>query len=476
MLSEEVIRELKEIVGDEYVVTDPADLYVYGFDASIHHRDADVVVRPHSTEEVSRIVKLANRRKIPIMPRGAGTALAGQAVPVDGGIVIDLQEMNKVLDIRVEDLYVIVQPGVVYAELNKILKPYGFFFPPTPGSASVCTIGGMVAVNASGMRALKYGATRDYVMALEVVLPTGEVVRMGTRTIKNSSGYQLEKLFVGSEGTLGVITEVTLRLQPLPPERAVTIAAFRTLKEAGQGVSNIIADGYLPSALEIMDDVCIDAVNKHKNAGLPQCAGILIVEVEGHKEVVEEDLKRVARILKESGAFQVEYTRDPEEMARIWSARSAVLPALSSYGETFVSVSLADDMSVPISKVADAVVAYREIAKKYGFVIGIYGHAGDGNLHTKFLLDPKSEEHWKMAEKAVGEIYDVTLKLGGTVSGEHGIAITKAPYMKKERASVLPLMKKIKEVIDPNNIMNPRKMAYWENGIIQYLRYPVGRK
>ncbi|MCX6657401.1 MAG: FAD-binding oxidoreductase, partial [Euryarchaeota archaeon] len=281
-----VLGELEKIVGKERMSDKIADLYVYGFDASIHHKNPDVVVRPANTQEVSEIVKLANRTRTPIVPRGAGTAMCGHTVPLKGGIIVDMTLMNKIKEVRVEDLYCVVEPGVIYDKLNAVLGKRGFWFPTTPGSGEACTIGGMVVTNASGMRAIKYGATRDYVLGLEVVMPTGDVIHTGTRTLKNSSGYQIDRLMVGSEGTLGIVTEVTLKLAFKPKASAMTLAAFKSLEDAGKCVSNIIAKPLMPSAIELMDSVCIKAVNKCMNIGLPDVAAICMIEVDGHPVAV----------------------------------------------------------------------------------------------------------------------------------------------------------------------------------------------
>lgn len=472
-MKKELVDEIEGIVGKERYSTDVADLYVYGFDASIHHKTPDIVVRPENAAQVSEIVKLANRALIPIVPRGAGTAMCGHTVPLKGGIILDLTAMNKIKELRIEDLYCVVEPGVIYDALNSELGKRGFWFPTTPGSAEACTIGGMVATNASGMRAIKYGATRDYVLGLEVVLPTGEIIHTGTRTLKNSSGYQLDRLMVGSEGTLGVITEVTLRFAVKPKASAMTVAAFNSLVDAGQCVSNIIAKPLLPSAIELMDSVTIKAVNKCMNVGLPDCEAICMIEVDGHPAAVEEEMKVVEEIARKSGAFSTEASSDKKKISEWTQARKAILPSLSRYGEKFVSVALADDMSVPISKIPEAVEAFQKIAETNGVIVGTYGHSADGNLHTKMLVEPYSEESWKAGERAVGQIYDKVLELGGTVTGEHGVSITKAPYMQKERQDSLGAMRAIKKALDPNGIMNPGKIFDWEGSIISHLRYPA---
>jgi len=467
-----VVEQIGTIVGENNYSTRIADLYTYGFDASIHHVTPEIVVQPRSTEQVSKLMKLANSLKIPVVPRGAGTGLCGGAVPLKGGMVMDLTRMNKIKEIRVEDLYCVCEAGVVYDQLQKALGPYKFTFPPTPGSAEACTIGGMVSTNASGMRAIKYGGTRDYVLGLEAVLPSGEIMQLGTRTLKNASGYQLDRLFVGAEGTLGVITQVTLKIVPKPKKMAMIIAGFDTLEKAGKCVSALIAKPLLPSAVELMDSTCIRAVNKAINAGLPDVAALCMIEVDGDPKVVAEELVEVVKVADSIGAVGLQQSDDPAQMAKWTNSRKSVMAALSRYGPGLVSVSLADDMGVPISKIPDAVVEFAKIADKYGVVIGTYGHAADGNLHTKMLLNPESPESWRAGEKAVRDIFDTCLRLGGTVTGEHGVGISKAPYFQKERASAIIAMKAIKNALDPNNIMNPGKMQDWDGYIIQHLRYP----
>ncbi|HIH76608.1 MAG TPA: FAD-binding protein [Methanomassiliicoccales archaeon] len=471
-LAKDVVKKIVSIVGEEHCSTSIADLYTYGFDSSIHHHTPDVVVRPGSTEEVSSLVKLASREGIPIVPRGGGTGLCGAAVPIKGGMVMDLTRMNRIKEVRVNDLYCVAEAGVVYDRLNEALAPHKFFFPPTPGSGEACTIGGMVATNASGMRAVKYGATRDYVLGLEVVLADGSVIHVGTNTIKNSSGYQLERMFVGSEGTLGIITEVTLKIAPRPKKAAMVLAAFDRLEDAGKCVSNLISVPLIPSATELMDDICIRAVNKAVGADLPDVQAICMIEVDGDPEMVAKELKVAEDVARRSGASSVQVSDDTKQMAKWTSARKSVMSALSRLGDQLVSVSLADDMAVPISKIPEAVVAFHRIADENQVIVGTYGHAADGNLHTKMLLDPCSEDSWRRGERAVGQIFDVVISLGGTVTGEHGIGISKAPYMMRERPDAWQTMLTIKKAMDPKDILNPGKLMQWEGGIIRDLRYP----
>jgi len=472
-MSSEMFKELKALLGDNFT-TKTAVLYSYSSDASIYRRSPDAVVRPKNTQEVVEIVKLANKYKVALIPRAAGTGLCGGAVPIHGGVVVDLQIMNKVKGIWPENLFCTVEPGVVYDELNRQLAEFGFTFPGSPGSAEAANIGGMVATNASGMRAIKYGATRDYVLGLEVVLPTGKVIKCGTHTLKNSGGYQLEKLFVGSEGTLGIITEITLKIIALPKSQKVALVTFDKVEEAGQAISNIIAHPVIPSSMEIMDNTTITAVNKGADANLPDVGAILIIETDGPIEEVRREMDHIEKICRESGASTIEITEDAAVYGKWHNARKSVLPALGRYRPDLKIVSLADDMAVPISKIAQAVIAFKEISDRNDIIVATYGHASDGNLHTKFLLDPTKKEDWARAETTVKEIYDAVLSLDGTVTGEHGIGISKAPFMIKERGPAIDVMRTIKQALDPNNIKNPGKLFDWDKDhVITTLRYPA---
>jgi glycolate oxidase len=472
-MDNEIIGKLEAIVGQDRCTTSPVELMAYGADASIHFNRPDVVVRPKNAKEVSEILKLANEHKVPVVPRASGTAVCGHAVPIFGGIIMDMQEMKAIKDVQAADHYCVVEPAVIYRELNNFLEPYKFFFPPGPGSGDIATIGGMVISNTSGVNAVKYGATRDYVLGLEVVLPTGEIIHTGTHTLKNACGYQLDRLMVASEGTLGVVTEVTLKIVPLPEHKALAMVVFDDVGKAGQAVADIIGHPLIPAALELMDSICIVAVNKATDLGLPEADGILLITLDGHPAAVADQVKTVAEISKKAGAIDVKFTEDADEIVELNQARKQMIPSLSRYVDGAVTVMLADDMAVPPSKVPKAVKAFHDIAEKYdGILIPTYGHAGDGNLHTKFIMDPTKEDLWPVAEKAVEEVFDAVLDLDGTVTGEHGVAITKSPYFKKERADSLEAMKAIKKALDPNNILNPGKIMDWEeDGIIHYLRY-----
>jgi len=468
-----ILEKIEKVVGKEGYSVDPAVLYTYGFDASIYHNNPDVVVRPKTTEQVSEIMKIANEEKIPVTPRGGGTGLCGSAVPIKGGIVLSMQQMKKIKEVSVADLWVDVEAGVIYEELNKELAKYGFFFPPSPGSGEACTIGGMVANNASGMRAVKYGATRDAVLGMTFVKADGEIVRSGTRTIKDSSGYQLARLMCGSEGQLGVVTEVTLKLTTKPMYAASCICAFDDVTDAGKCIANLIARPLIPASCEIMDSLSISAVNKARGNPLPDTNSLIIVEVDGEsQEIVDRDLKIVEEVAKASKATSVVASHDKTEIAKWTDARKSVMTSLSALKPGFVSVSLADDMGVPVSKVPAAIKAFREIADRHDVIVATYGHASDGNLHTKMMVDPYSRENWERGMAAVGEIFDKCIELGGTVTGEHGVGIAKALDFKKERASNIKTYREIKRAMDPNNILNPGKTFDFEGDPLAGLRYP----
>ena len=472
-MEQEIIDRIEGVVGKEGYSVEPAVLYTYGFDASIFHHNPDIVVQPRTTEQVSEIMKIATEYKIPVVPRGSGTGLCGAAVPIKGGIVLAMQRMNKVKRVSVADLWVDVEAGCIYNDLNAELAKYGFFFPPSPGSAEACQIGGMVATNASGMRAVKYGATRDFVLGLTFVKADGEIVRCGTRTIKDASGYQLARLMCGSEGTLGVITEVTLKLTTKPKKSASCLCGFNSVEDAGRCISAIIAKPLIPASCELMDSVSITAVNKARGNPLPDCGALCIVECDGETdEVIDRDIKIVEEVAKSIGAISITPTKDKKLIAQWTDARKSVMTSLSALKPGCSSVSLADDMGVPVSQVPKAVKAFQEIAEKYNVTIATYGHASDGNLHTKMVIDPTDNDEWDRGVAAVNEIFDVCIDLGGTVTGEHGVGISKAPNYMKERASELSSIRAIKKAMDPDNILNPGKADQWVGPILGNLRYP----
>ncbi len=453
------IDKLKDIVGENNVRDNIADLYVYSSDASVHSKLPDVVVRPESTKQVQEIMRYANKNKIPVVTRGAGSGMSGQTVPLDGGIILDIKKMDKIIEIRPEDVICKVEPGVVNDELNRVLKPYGFFFPPTPSSGRICTIGGMIGTNASGNRSVKYGATRDAVLGMKVVLANGDLVTLGSNTKVDSSGYQLARLMVGSEGTLGIVVEATLLISPTPKYRAMGIANFKTLQDAGKMISDTIANGITPSMLELMDNVAITAVNNAQDMDLPDVEAIVIFECNGMtKETVDYEINQLKKICKKHNGNGIKITHDEKEMTKIYTGRKKLFPSLSRYKEGLYTTALADDMAVPMSKIADTINKIHEIAGKNKVVMSAYGHCGAGLIHTKILMDTTKESQWKNAKNAVKEVYDYVHSIGGTTSGEHGIGFSKGPSFKEEKKDSLEMMRAIKYALDPNNILNPNKL------------------
>lgn len=453
------IEKLKEIVGENNVLNNRADLYVYGSDSSVHEALPDAIVRPENTEQVQALMRYANSEKIPVIPRGSGSGMCGQVVPVLGGIILDMKGMNRILEINPQDGYCRVEPGVIDDDLNRALKPYGVFYPPTPASSVAATIGGEIANNASGGRSVKYGAARDAILAMKVVMPTGECLSFGASTRVAASGYALERLMVGSEGTLAVIVEACLRFVPIPKLRCLGIAKFNVLSEAGHAISEIMGSGCQPSMLELIDKIAIIAANKAANLGLPEVEAILLFEADGMtKDVIDAEMTKIRTICEKYNCFGIESSYEEKERARIWAGRAKLFPALSKYDERLASTSLADDMAVPFSKMAETADKIHEVAEKHGLVMTAYGHCGAGCMHTKILMDTDKQISWESARAAVAEIYDFVRSVGGTTSAEHGIGLSKAAAFRKEKAASLDLMRAVKKAFDPNNIMNPGKL------------------
>ena len=452
-------KKLEAIVGENNVSDSIADLYVYAADASVHHALPTIVVRPKTCEEVQEIMRYANTNKIPVIPRGAGSGTSGHTVPIDGGIILDMKRMNRILEIRPEDMLVKVEPGVVDDDLNRALKPYGLFYPPAPASSRIATIGGEIAANASGVRSVKYGATRDYVLGMKVVFANGDMVNLGSNTRVHSSGYQLERLIVGSEGTLAVVVEATMGIRPLPKYRCLAVANFDSLEDAGNAISAIISSGANPSMLELMDNIGIVAVNKAMDLGLPEVGAVILFEADGNvKEAVDFEIEKMERICKKHHGTGIKRSYDLEERTKLFKGRKKLFASLSRYKEGIICTDLADDMGVPNSKIAEAAEKIHEIAERNNVIMAVYGHCGSGVIHTKIMLDPSKKSQWKDAEHVVEELYDYVHSVGGVTSAEHGIGLSKAPAWKKARSDMVPVMKQIKQALDPQNILNPHKI------------------
>ncbi|MEW6662182.1 MAG: FAD-binding oxidoreductase [Bacillota bacterium] len=454
---ENYVSDLREIVGPENVLTSLEDRMAYSFDGTMETGLPGVVVFPGSTGEVAAVIKLANQGGIPVFPRGAGTGLSGGAVPA-GGIALVMTRMDQILEIDTENLLVVTEPGVVLERLQREVEKVGLFYPPDPASLKVCTVGGTIAECAGGPRAFRYGVTRDYVLGLEVVTPTGEILRTGGKTVKNVTGYDLSRLITGSEGTLGVITKATLRLIPKPKAMHTAMAVFPTVETAAEAVSGIIRQGIMPTTLEIMDDVTIRCVENYLHLGLPLDAGaILLIEVDGFPLEVDAAMETVSQVCRQMGATEVKVAGTAAEREDLWKARRAVSAAIVQLKPT----KIAEDATVPRSQLPEMVRRLKTIAAKHNVIMAIFGHAGDGNLHANILTDKKDLEEMERVGKAIGELFQAALDLGGTLSGEHGIGLMKAPYLVMEAGEVgIQVMRSIKKALDPNHIMNPNKMLW----------------
>lgn len=450
------IEELTAIVGADNVSVRESDLEAHSIDEShIPPHRPDVIVWPANTEQVARIVRLASELGLPVVPWSGGSSLEGNPVPVYGGILLAMYRMNQIIEIRENDLQVVVQPGIVYDALNAKLKRLGLFFPPAPGSAAVATIGGMVANNSSGMRAVRYGVTRNYVLKLKVVLPSGEIIDAGSATKKSTSGYDLAGLFIGSEGTLGVITEITLRLLGLPEAIASVVAVFDTLREASHAVYECVRYGLEPSALEILDTNTVRASNRQHNLGLIE-APTMFVEFHGPKAGIEDQLAYLKQICDDNGCRSYQVSLDAEKREELWRARSEARDAIkfAHPGKAMIS----GDVCVPISRFTEVVEYTQEVSAEVGLPVYAFGHAGDGNIHTEVIADRAIDGEFECAVEATNAIVRRSLQVGGTVAGEHGIGVAKAEFMAAEHGPALELMRQIKAIIDPKNIMNPGKI------------------
>jgi len=446
-----------EIVGASNFTDQLEELVPYSYDASMNVHRPDAAVWPESTEQVAEIVRFANEYKIPVVPRGAGTSLSGGVIPIQGGIVVDLSRMNRILEISIENRYALVQAGVVCDDLNRQLAKHGFTFPPDPASSTVATIGGNVATNAGGIKGAKYGTTRDYVMGLQIVLPTGEVMHTGAYTMKCVSGFDLAKLFVGSEGTLGVITEVTLKINPLPRHSMTAVATFTRLEDAGKAISQTMTSGVLPSVMEILDKVTLNAIKENTDIDLPEAEAMILTETDGFTwEEVEAQMDVVLGILNQNHPSLIKTAKDEKERLGLWKARKSAYATLARTSTSFAL----DDVTVPISRIPELLVGIQNISQRHGLQVATYGHAGDGNLHPQILYDEYDPVTVEKMEKVEEAIFHLAISLKGTLTGEHGIGLSKANYMTLEHDPVeMALMRRIKKTLDPNNIMNPGKRA-----------------
>jgi D-lactate dehydrogenase (cytochrome) len=454
-MDQAVLEFLNELLGPGDVSTTDADLDAHSQDESFHspHR-ADVVVWPRSAHQISGLLKFANEHRIPVTPWGGGSSLEGNPIPVKEGILLALYNLNEIIEIREADRQVVVQPGIICDELNDRLARYGLFFPPTPGSSDVASIGGMVANNSSGMHAVKYGATKDYVLELEVVLADGQIVRMGRPVIKSTSGYDLVRLFVGSEGTLGVVTEITLKLA-LVPERMAAVATFPTMEAAAQTIYEINRYGPIPAALELMDPQIIRLVNAWKGLELAEVP-TLVMEFHGTPDGIAQEVQLIGETCEFNGATAYQTGMNPTERARLWEGRKEAHNACK-YLNPGCSSEIGD-LVVPISRYADAVARAHQLADELGLRIATFGHAGDGNMHVEMLAQQDDPDERARAEEFNVRLVEWALGVGGTATGEHGVGIGKRRFMEQEHGMALDVMRAIKQLFDPNGILNPGKV------------------
>jgi glycolate oxidase len=453
-----LIDDLLKISGKTGVLYTPEDLAVYSFDGTFIEARPDLVVLPETTEQVSQIVKLAAEARIPIVPRGMGSGLAAASVPTPSGcIVLSLTRMNHILEIDPENATVKAEAGVITADLQAAVEKHGLFYPPDPSSIRHSTIGGNVACNAGGPRCLKYGVTGDYVLGLIVVLADGRILKTGGKPIKDVTGYDLNGLFTGSEGTLAIVTEVLLRLITLPRHFKTALAEFNSLDDASRTVNAILADGIVPASLELMDQTAIRCIEEAMHLGLnTEIEASLIIETDGADlQTVIHEIEACVRVCQESGAGSVKIAQNEAERNALWKARRSMAPSLARMAPN----KLGEDITVPRSAIPEVVQRLRLISNKYGLPVVIFGHAGDGNLHPNILFDKRQPDQWDKVRQMVGEIFEVSLSLGGTLSGEHGVGLLKRPYLERALGPIsIEVQRKIKHALDPLNILNPGKM------------------
>ena len=455
---EQVIRDLADMVGRENVLAEKEDTLPFGFDGTAALKaTAECVVFPGSAEEAARVVRWAAQNKVPVVTRGSGTGLSGGSLPVARGIVLCLLRLNKILEVDQANLTLLAESGVITQDIAAAAAEKGLFYPPDPGSMKISTIGGNVAENSGGLRGLKYGVTRNYVMGMEVILPDGTLTFLGNKCVKDVAGFSMKDVFIGSEGTLGVVTKVLLRLVPPPPARRTLLAIFGSMEEAAQTVSAIIERKIIPCTLEFLDQVTIQCIEDYAQIGLPTDAGaILLMESDGHAAVVEEEAKAMSAVAREKGATEVRVARSAEESAELAAARRTAFSALARVRPT----TILEDATVPRSELTKMVKFIQEVGQKYGLRIGTFGHMGDGNLHPTFLTDERDSEEMEKVEKAMREIFSKAISLGGTITGEHGVGVAKKDFLPEQYgAAGVALFETFKEALDPGGLLNPGKLV-----------------
>lgn len=454
-MKEDIRNKLQNVLEDR-VFHKTEDCISYGYDGSFGQHIPDFVVQVQSTEEVQSVVRIANEFNMPITPRGASTSLSGGPLPVEKGIIMDFSQWDHYLEIFSEDLLIKASPGVITGDIHKLADEHNLMYAPDPSSSSICTIGGNLAENAGGPRGVKYGVTKDYVLGLEVVTAQGEVIQTGGNTVKNVTGYDLTKLIVGSEGTLGIITEATLRLIPKPLATKTAMILFDDLYTAGKSISTILTSGVRPSKMEILDNNALNRVEDYAKLDLPrEASAILLVEVDGDPTILDKELQTIKEALLQIGVDKVDIAENKEDEDKLWQVRKLVSPAIVESGYTKIS----EDVTLPLSKIPDMFKKIDEIKQKHDLNIVVFGHAGDGNLHPTLNTNMRDQNEVERVEDAVEEIFSYAVQLGGTLSGEHGIGTMKRAFMTKELGeSGVQFQKAIKTALDPNNLLNPGKI------------------
>jgi glycolate oxidase len=449
-----LIQELAQQLSTDRVLSAPEDVAVYAYDGTAALRQNPAcVVFPLTTHEVAACVQIARRHSTPIVTRGSGTGLSGGSVPMEGSLVVCLNRMDRIIELDPRNLTIEVEAGVITQTIDEAASKHGLFYPPDPGSRKISTIGGNVAENSGGLRGLKYGVTRDYVMGLEAVLASGEIVWLGNKCVKDVAGYNLRDLFIGSEGTLGIVTRVLLKLVPQPQSRKTMLASYTSLEAAGETVSDIIAAKIIPCTLEFLDQQTIRCVEDFAHVGLPtEAAAVLIMETDGHPLVVAEEAAAMAAIATARGAITVRTAADDAEANKLLTARRSAFSALARVRPT----TILEDVTVPRSELAGMVAFIAASAAKHGLQIGTFGHMGDGNLHPTFLTDERDADEMHRVELSLGEIVDRTLAVGGTITGEHGVGLAKKPYLRQQLGdNSYQLLKLVKQALDPEGLLNP---------------------
>lgn len=457
MISREAKEQFILAVGEENYDDSAAGRLVYSYDAAPQAQAMpDAVIAPRCADDVSRILTICSRYDIPIVPRGSGTNLCGGTCPSEGGLVLLFKHMNRILEIDEENLTATVQPGVITQDMIHAVERKGLFYPPDPSSMKISTIGGNINENSGGLRGLKYGVTRDYVLGLEAVLASGDIIRTGGKLTKDVAGYDLTRLFVGSEGTLGIVTEATLKLVPKPETKKTLLALYEHIEAAAESVSAIIAEKIIPATLEFLDQPTLQVIEDYVKIGLPTDAkAVLLIEQDGDSDTVRRDMEKIEAICKNGAAASVQTAETEEEAFALTEARRSALSALARLKPT----TILEDATVPRSQIASMVRAINEIAETYGLSICTFGHAGDGNLHPTCTTEIRNKEEMERVEKAFAAIFEKAIELGGTITGEHGVGIVKAPYLEmKLKTEGITAMKAIKQALDPQNLLNPGKI------------------